>query len=279
MNYIQHPPWIGNLFAKSATRRLLILGESHRGDDPDEVNMTIPVVEEWLSGVSNPAYRFFTHLAVALSGQEPWQIDRRAVFQHVAFYNYVGRVMPGSRVAPSQDDFVRSEAAFREVVELLQPTHIAVCGSRLWDAMPHFDPPDPDGYHFMLGDKKSHLGRYRTASAAPLAICIRHPQSGFNGRRSYRNCQTFSIGKPYITAPAFFARCGSISKLLRSLWQTNSPPPASVDFWKRIVSWISQMPIVVCRSFYYVSVHTKEFDDVANSSPGKGVMTDQRQRF
>src|SRR5271166_3649345 len=39
------------------------------------------------------------------------------------------------------------------------------------------------------------------------------------------------------------------------------------------------MPIVVCRSFYCAILHTKEFDDVVDSSPGKSVMTDQRQRF
>ena len=190
MDNIQHQPWIGGLFATNASR-LLILGESHHGDDPDAVDLTVPVVEEWLSGVSNPAYRFFTHLAVALSGQEPWQLNRRAVFRPIAFYNYVRRVMSASRIAPSRDDFTQSEAAFREVVEWLQPTHIAVCGNRLWEAMPVFDLPEPNGFHAKLADKEFHLGRYRTRSAAPLALCIRHPQSGFNGRIWYPRLQAF----------------------------------------------------------------------------------------
>lgn len=190
MGDIQHQPWVGNDFSTSACR-LLILGESHHGDNPDATNMTIPVVEEWLSGISNPAYRFFTHLAVALSGREPWQMDRRAVFEPIAFYNYVRRVMPASRVAPNQDDFVQSETAFRQVIERLRPTHIAVCGSRLWDAMPPFDPPDQNGYRVLLGDKEFHLGRYRTESAAPLALCIRHPQAGFNGRTWHPKLQAF----------------------------------------------------------------------------------------
>jgi len=181
MSDIQHQPWVGITFCGRA-KRLLVLGESHHGDDPDSVDMTVPVVEEWLSGVSNPAYRFFTHLAVALCGQEPWQLDRRTVFAPIAFYNYVKKVMPSARIAPHRDDFAQSEAAFREVVERLRPTHIAVCGNRLWEAMPPFDAPDQDGYRAMLSDMEFHLGRYRTGHAAPVAMRIRHPQSGFNGR-------------------------------------------------------------------------------------------------
>lgn len=190
MNDIQHQPWVGSHFSTSP-QRLLILGESHHGDDPDAVDMTGPVVEEWLSGVSNPPYRFFTHIAVALSGQNPWELDRRAVFQPIAFYNYVRRVMPAPRVAPNQDDFMRSEAAFREVIERLRPTHIAVCGRRLWDAMPKFDSSDPDGFRVMLGEMEFYLGRYKTESAAALALCMRHPQSGFNGRTWYPILQAF----------------------------------------------------------------------------------------
>jgi hypothetical protein len=192
MSEIQHQPWIGPLYPASA-KRLLLLGEGHHGDDPDAVGMTIPVVEEWLSGISNPAYRFFTHLAVALSGKEPWEVDRRAAFASIAFYNYVKKVMPYARVAPSRDDFAQSEIAFREVVESIRPTHIAVCGSRLWEAMPPFDPPESDGFRALLSDREFHLGRYRTASAAPLAMCIRHPQSGFNGRAWHPRLVAFLV--------------------------------------------------------------------------------------
>jgi hypothetical protein len=153
--------------------------------------MTVPVVEDWLSGTSSPPYRFFTHLAVALSGQEPWQLDRKAVFEPIAFYNYVKKVMPRARVSPEKVDFEESEGAFREIVEQLKPTHIAVCGNRLWVNLPAFDSPDTNGASAVLGDKEFEIGRYRTASAAPLAMCIRHPQSGFNGRDWHPRIQAF----------------------------------------------------------------------------------------
>ena len=190
LNKLQHQPWVGDLFPTTA-QRLMVLGESHHGDDQDEMNMTIPVVEEWLSGISCPSYRLFTHLAVALTGQDPQKLDRKAVFRRIAFYNYVGKVMPASRVAPTRDDFVQSERGFREVVERLKPTHIIVCGKRLWEAMPQFDPPDSNGYYAVFADMEFHVGRYRTTSAAPLAITIRHPQSGFNGLTWHPRVQAF----------------------------------------------------------------------------------------
>ena len=187
----RHHPWVGDLFQANTTPRLMILGESHHGEYCDATDMTVPVVEEWLSGVSNPAYRFFTHLAVAISGEEPFRLDRRETFRRIMFYNYVKAVMPGSRAAPTGKNFVESEPAFREVVEKYRPTHIVVCGKRLWDNMPSFDPPNAEGQRVRLGDEEFLVGRYRTANATALAMCIRHPQSGFNGRKWYPRLQAF----------------------------------------------------------------------------------------
>jgi hypothetical protein len=169
----------------------MILGEGHHGPSEGR-NMTRRVVEEWLAGNSNPAYRFFTHLAVALSGKEPFELDRREVFQRILFYNYVQAVMVGSRTSPTSREFAESEAAFRAVIERHKPTHIVVCGKRLWDHMPRFDPPGADGEWVTLGDaEKFLLGRYRTQIASPLAMCMKHPQSGFNGRKWYPRLKAF----------------------------------------------------------------------------------------
>jgi hypothetical protein len=154
----RHPPWIGVLFERSRPR-LMMLGESHHGPDPDASDLTRHVIEEWIAGATNPAYRFFTHLAIALSGQEPWQLDRREVFRPIAFYNYVLRVLPGSRVAPTTSEFAESEPVFRAIVETLRPTHIVVCGKRLWrNHMPPFDPLTSKGNGSRSGVPNSTLG-------------------------------------------------------------------------------------------------------------------------
>ena len=187
---ILHGPWVGRDYASRISPRLLLLGESHHGDS-EAVNMTTPVVDEWLSGVSNPSYRFFTHLAVAVSGAEPNEKARAEIFRRIAFYNYVQKVLPGPRIAPSADDFVRSEPAFREVIAKLRPTHIVVCGDRLWRNMPYFDPQGSEGSKVLLADREFHIGQYMAGSASPFAMCIRHPQGGFNGREWYPRLQAF----------------------------------------------------------------------------------------
>lgn len=192
MSLIRHPPWVGDVFRSTIVPRVMILGESHHNDeDPTAVDMTGVVIEEWLSGISNPAYRFYTHLAVALSGEEPWKLNRHDVFRRIMFYNYVQAVMRGSREAPTTQDFAEAETPFREVIEEHRPTHIIACGGRLWENMPPFDAPDAKGKDIRLADKEFLVGRYRTQNAAPLAMCIRHPQSGFNGREWYPCLQAF----------------------------------------------------------------------------------------
>jgi hypothetical protein len=152
--------------------------------------MTRQVVEEWLSGATNPAYRFFTHIAVALSGEEPSQLNRVEVFRRIMFYNYVQVVMSGSRVSPTRAEFEESEPAFRMVIEQHRPTHIIACGKRLWDHMPFFD--SDEGQWVTLGDaEKFYVGHYRTKNATPIAMCMTHPQSGFNGRKWYPRLQAF----------------------------------------------------------------------------------------
>jgi hypothetical protein len=77
------------------------------------------------------------------------------------------------------------------VIEEYRPTHIIACGYRLWENMPPFDPPDTKGRNIRLADKEFLVGHYRTAHAAPLAMGIRHAQSGFNGREWYPRLQSF----------------------------------------------------------------------------------------
>jgi hypothetical protein len=144
-------------------------------------------------GISNVAYRFFTHLAIALSGKEPSDLVRRKVFQRVMFYNYVQAVISGSRIAPTSKEFAESESAFRAVIEQFRPTHIVACGKRLWDNMPYFDEAEKKGKWVNLeDDQKFYVGHYRTNNASPLCMCMIHPQSGrFNGRSWYPRIQAF----------------------------------------------------------------------------------------
>ena len=105
MSMIKHAPWVGADF-NPGPPRLLVLGEGHHSSYADDEGLTNPVIEMWLSGSQH--LKFFTHIAVALTGQEPNEIDRRAVFKNIAFYNFVTTVMPNARVKPSWSDFLAS---------------------------------------------------------------------------------------------------------------------------------------------------------------------------
>jgi hypothetical protein len=189
---VQHPPRIGALYG-TEPKRLMLLGESHYASDPEMRGLTIEVVDEWASGVSCAPYRFFTKLAIMLSGEEPWQLSRTTTFAPIAFYNYVTKCMPRARHRPTPEEFAASEPAFREVIEAIRPTHIVAIGYRLWENMPCFDPSNAEGFHAILDGDDFELGRFRTANASPLAMRVKHPScfGSFDGREWHPKVKAF----------------------------------------------------------------------------------------
>ena len=188
---IKHQPWIGSNYGSAASGvRLLVLGESHHSDDPESID-TQSIVQEWTDGYTDRSYAFFTKLAIALTGKEPHELDRTEAFSQVAFYNYVQRVLDGSRKSPEEEDFKASEPAFRAILQVLRPTHIIACGQRLWKRMPKFDRPSPNGIKLEFQTRTFDVGRYVVPGAEPVAMAINHPQSGFDGRSWHRGIQFF----------------------------------------------------------------------------------------
>lgn len=130
-------PWIGDHYrVDSPATRLLILGESHYSNAEAETpDLTRRCVSEHAAWTWD--HRFFTMLTQLVSGDDHWVIDRQAFWGQTCFYNYVQRSVADSwGVAPSSDDFVRDEAAFRSVLACLCPTHVLVCSWRLWESLP-----------------------------------------------------------------------------------------------------------------------------------------------
>lgn len=94
-------------------------------------------------------------------------------------YNYVQVPMSGPRVAPTQENFRNSEAAFFEVIESLRPDIIIVWGRRLYNNLPKGglqgdDLKTPDGqwietWRYFLSDRKE-----------VKVIPIMHPSSFFS---------------------------------------------------------------------------------------------------
>lgn len=171
-------PWMGQRYGRTELGRLLVLGESHYGEDEPNPNWTIECVQNFASGIWN--HRFWTNIGQVITGQKHWEIDRLEFWNSIAFYNYVQEVAaPGPRQSPTEEMFARGARPFFEVISVLKPTHIIALGYRLWCHMPAFS---SDRSSVRAGNRESDCGLYASLDGDhnSLAIRIQHPSSGFS---------------------------------------------------------------------------------------------------
>lgn len=167
-------PWIGADYAAS-DERLLILGESHYGDESMSGNSTITFTQEYVDGQN---HRFWTSIMQVVRGQPYWELDRREFWQSVAFYNYVQQpVAETAKVAPTSEMFSLSRDAFFSVLSQLAPRKILVLSNRLWENMPAGGLPGPQ-LSFEQGTRETLLYQYEGGQA--LASWVPHPSYNFS---------------------------------------------------------------------------------------------------
>jgi hypothetical protein len=159
----------------------MILGESHYGeDDPD---LTNTVLREHLEGTGRRP--FFSRIASMLTGKAASECDQPAVFEKVAFYNYVQRLLPTCRVAPDQDDFDASECAFREALLCLKPHRIIALGWRLYRGTPAVWADGSRAWTSLgtleAAGKKIAVGKFHLGNFEVQTGFVNHPSSfGFS---------------------------------------------------------------------------------------------------
>lgn len=170
---------------------LLILGESHYGDPKEwdrwDRQTTVRVVREYCEEVHYP---FFTKTMRTVLGPDV-PVDtsgqRTRFFESVAFYNYVqSSVGDKPYIPPKEEMWVEAASPFHATWKSLRPTHILVCGWRLWDNIPSeavWSRPLEDlvGW-FDLVDfprtrrpPKSILGYYHHSEGRSVVLAIPHP--------------------------------------------------------------------------------------------------------
>ena len=118
-------PWVGSGY-KDSTRKILLLGDSHyeyEGEPYSEY--TQDIIKYWCFERKQPG-RFFTGIIWVLFGNSENLEDK---FSKVAFYNYVQKLMPASRIRPSKADYEAAQKPFIEVVEKLSPDLILTFGN------------------------------------------------------------------------------------------------------------------------------------------------------
>jgi|SRR5579885_2739419 len=168
-------PWVGKNYG-TASRRLLILGESHYGDDDESQDFTRRLTKEIVRG--HTTGRFWTQIAQTLTGKSRWDIDRKEFWNSVSFYNYVQEIVGGAaRIAPTAEMFHRSESAFFEVLDQLKPTHLIATGRRLWYQMPRLV---DENLKFYVAGQPYQYGEYSREWGRVLAMGIKHPSTAFN---------------------------------------------------------------------------------------------------
>lgn len=179
-------PWVGERFGSEgplASRRLLILGESHHAEE-HEVGAVVPemtrdVFKQYRRGPWTRWMRTLDNVAAAVTGRSKRLLGPdgvRTFWDQVAFYNYVPVVAaPYARQAPTPEHVALGAPFFDQLLEELQPGAVIVCGYRLW---PTITASHVDGYAdnpWRPSTPFAAIGK----SGIP-ALRMAHPSTGFS---------------------------------------------------------------------------------------------------
>ncbi len=153
-------PWIGNLYRANNRFgvQVLVLGESHYGDEAETRPTVTTEVVRWLA--QDERHAFFTKVSKVLLGldEKIWLNNeaRGEVWEHVAFYNYIqGFVSTDPRVRPTTNMWENAREPFLQIVRDLNPQLMLVLGIE--------------------------LGRNLPAVPSSIEVCvIQHPSTGFS---------------------------------------------------------------------------------------------------
>jgi hypothetical protein len=180
-------PWVGRDFGTGAlgSKRLLVLGEAHYSDQPDEDrgSLTQELIRDVRAGSRHIPY--FTKLQELLTELEPTTQDPYSVRDAVGFYNYVqGFAADAARVRPTEEMWTSGQAPFAKVLNELRPTRVLVTGADLWNALSTYPMPGWSSAKESV-DNQEHI--FVWSSGAELrvrATWINHPSSyGFQASK------------------------------------------------------------------------------------------------
>ncbi len=104
---------------------------NHYGDtECARPEFTAEVVRLW---AQQKRHKFFTVIAKVLTDRQGWisDDDRAAVWEHIAFYNFVQSALSGPRRGPTFRQWVQAQQPFQTVLDALKPDFVLVLGYRL----------------------------------------------------------------------------------------------------------------------------------------------------
>lgn len=169
-------PWVGDRYRTDGLggARVLLLGESHYGDDATYPEFTRDVVRG-LGLAETKRHRFFTTPAAWLldlpSGGHLTDEMRRDFWPRVAFYNFIQeRVGAEARIGPTDDMWSRAIAPYEQIVHDLDPHLVVVLGKRLGSHV-------PDTGHTKVQVNHPSSGVRYDDFAGPIQVALRDAQA------------------------------------------------------------------------------------------------------
>ena len=130
MRAVHFTPWIGKNYARGINgKKVMALGESHYcGKPEDDVpSITNDVICRYLDSTNNEFEGWmntYTKFIRALSSEEISRETSSGWWNRILFYYYVQVPMTGARMAPTDQGFRDSDAAFFEILGEYQPDKI-----------------------------------------------------------------------------------------------------------------------------------------------------------
>ncbi len=182
-------PWIGARFGG-----LLVLGESHYGDE-DDANLTRQVIEEAVECRSPHA--FLAKIEKVVTGEAARCLGPESFWQTVAFANYCPGAVPAARERPTREMWEEGYRLLPELLTFVKPQRILVLGNATWN---HTGPLTDTVYIPTAGvlREAGRLGSEAGPGGEGVPITsIRHPSSwGFSTMRWHAYYKDFVAAMP-----------------------------------------------------------------------------------
>lgn len=195
MSNVKFLPWIGTNYKEGIKgKRILVLGESHYCANESEAvaTLTQDIIKDLFdeNSVHEGYKNTYTKFAKALVGEDLQFSEREAVWNSVAFYNYVQFPISEARKSPTAEEFLNSEAAFFNILNDLQPDYIIAWGKRLYNNLP--DKGNQGVDLVVPNEEPIETWTYILENKATVQVLgITHPSAGFSWDWWYKMIDTF----------------------------------------------------------------------------------------
>lgn len=184
-------PWIGSAYLRQPMR-VLVLGESHKMSDGDDIptsglNLGEYTVRSITWRILGRGHSPFFANVEQIMFDEPGRLDQpgngdaeiyaRSDFWHsVAFSNFVPRIMSDQTEKPSPADFRNGTDRLLTLMRALEPDLVCLFSAKAFEHRPWGEPPKFDGWGAEPEHVSDHLTRYPRANGTDVFVArFPHP--------------------------------------------------------------------------------------------------------